>query len=538
MKVVKLTPWRLVVISVFLAILGALLYTLMFSAAMQNEAISDERDKAASELELHAAIAEGYFSEYRALPAIIARDKVIINYLKNLPSEAPERLKEYALLTSASEVYLTDIGGEVILNSKNLNAIKHYPSKTLVQRAGLGGLARETMRFEDGDFAQFALPIRDNDAVLGIVVVEFSVFHIETDIRNSLYDIALYSNTGREIIDFENAQIRDSFEFNPADRTHDIEWLTRPLAAEPFSLHLGFDQAPIIDAAWRRVLLFASLIALTLLSLGLIGSLILMYRSRFLERQSAAARLELLVAERTQALEQSLVNLKQTQSDLVQAGKMAALGQMSAQLSHEYNQPLQAMRSYTENAIALISKGKMDVASENLKRVMTLTERMAKLSQHLIRFSRRSKADIGRADLVRVIHETLDLMAGRIEKAGAEIVLDVPKEAWVLGGEVRLQHVFLNLISNAIDAVPPHRTPLVRIRVVGSTFTIQDNGNGISQESKDHIFDPFFTTKEAGKGLGLGLSITYNIVQDFEGQISIVETGAEGTTFRVELKSA
>jgi two-component system C4-dicarboxylate transport sensor histidine kinase DctB len=216
---------------------------------------------------------------------------------------------------------------------------------------------------------------------------------------------------------------------------------------------------------------------------------------------------------------------------------------MSAALSHEFNQPLTAIRTYAENALAFLERGREDQASGNIARISTLTERMAQLSRHLSSFARKPGEGSRPVRLAAVLEETLGLLDGRLQRAGiVPEVTGLDDDPVVTGGMVRLQQVFMNLIGNAIDALAGRPDPRLRIgAAVGAesvTVTVEDNGPGIAAADLPRVFDPFFTTKEVGKGLGLGLSISYNIVRDFGGTLAAENLAGGGVRFTVTLRRA
>lgn len=330
----------------------------------------------------------------------------------------------------------------------------------------------------------------------------------------------------------------------------------RPMAAEGWQLHLLYDYAPVRQQVWTlAAALIAAGIALTALA-----ALGLQRRARLIQRladreqnqQELERRVARRTAELTEANRQLQVEvedrrtaeetLRQTQNELIQAGKLAALGQMSAALSHEFNQPLTAIRTYSENAAAFYEAGKADRAAENIARVLRLTERMAQLSKRLTRFARRSGDDVVAVDLDSVLSEALALIAARVERSGARIEISGRRGLWVAGGATRLQHVVMNLVGNALDAVPTGRAPEVTITLTEDAgqvaMTVEDNGTGIPEEALPKIFDPFFTTKEVGRGLGLGLSICYNILRDFGGTMRAENRAGHGARIIVTLKQA
>lgn len=236
--------------------------------------------------------------------------------------------------------------------------------------------------------------------------------------------------------------------------------------------------------------------------------------------------------------------LRKTQEDLIQAGKLAALGQMSAALSHELNQPLAAVKTYADNAEAYLERERPEEAKENIKRISELTDRMAAISKHLRNFARKPKEQLGAIPLATVINDAIEIMSGKLRSSAASISVDVPgDEIWVHGGQVRLQQVLVNLISNALDietksANQPKIEIRARVKEGRVKIEVRDNGKGLEEDIINQIFDPFFTTKGINKGLGLGLSISYNIIRDFNGTLSARNHPDGGAIFTIELNEA
>lgn len=257
------------------------------------------------------------------------------------------------------------------------------------------------------------------------------------------------------------------------------------------------------------------------------------------ELTRANRQLEAEVGERRRAENE----LRLAQSELVQASKLAALGQMSAGLSHELNQPLAAIRSYADNARKFMQRERYDTANTNLGLIVELTERMARIIRHLRTYARKEPTTVRPTLVVRAIEESVALLHRRIEDAGVTVVLDAPDTSLsAIAGEVRLQQVMVNLLSNALDAMSESADRTLRITAREETdcvlIEVADTGSGIPTESLPSVFDPFFTTKDVGAGLGLGLSITYGIVQQFGGTISARNRDSGGAVFEVRLQPA
>jgi two-component system C4-dicarboxylate transport sensor histidine kinase DctB len=235
--------------------------------------------------------------------------------------------------------------------------------------------------------------------------------------------------------------------------------------------------------------------------------------------------------------------LRKTQSELVQAGKLAALGQMSAALSHEFNQPLGAARNYAENAQLLLEQDRREEAQGNIARILGMIDRLTRISRHLRNFARKPNQQLRAVALAESISEAQELLGWRLRKSGVTLEVDlgaVPLQ--VVAGPVRLQQVLVNLISNAIDAVEGAQDKRLHLRAQAAgervQVTLRDHGPGVAEGLQARIFDPFFSTKEVGKGLGLGLSISYNIMRDFGGALAVENHPEGGAVFTLDLQAA
>jgi len=249
------------------------------------------------------------------------------------------------------------------------------------------------------------------------------------------------------------------------------------------------------------------------------------------------------ISEMATALSTFRDTLAETQAELIQAGKLAALGQLSAGVAHELNQPLAAIRSYAHNTRRLIDKGDLGKAGGTLERISGLVERMGGTVNHLRTLARRPSPQLERVDLHAVTQDALRLLDGRIRDEAVSVSVDLAPGGWHAFAEaIRLEQVLINLIGNAVDAMSgrPERELSIAAgndngRVI---LAIADTGVGISEEDLDQIFDPFFTTKEVGEGLGLGLAISFNIIKDFGGSIRVLSEPGKGAEFRIVLDRA
>ncbi len=235
--------------------------------------------------------------------------------------------------------------------------------------------------------------------------------------------------------------------------------------------------------------------------------------------------------------------LQKTQAHLIQAGKMRALGDLVAGVAHELNNPLMAADTFVH-----VMREKLDQDHENRKRLELLQrchERIAKIINHLRDFSRQSKFDFRPMEVTEPIENALMITGQQMINHGIRIIKefqpDLPK---IRGDANQLEQVFLNLISNARDAM--ERADRKKELTIAASLLrhngwndveviVKDTGNGIPPENIDKIFEPFFSTKEVGQGTGLGLSICYGIIEAHGGRIEVESKINEGTTFRVLL---
>lgn len=553
----------------------------------EDRYLTELEDKGRASAELYREIIRGWLGRYRSLAPIYAHNPEVVRLLR-WPDDGVQvdlvnqRLEAWTSASGASDTYVLDRNGETIAASNWSDPLsfvgKNFSYRPYFIDAMQGRLGRYfalgTTSGKRGYF--FAYPVRDSGPAIGAVVVKVPVDVIEQELRASPAGVFVTDASGVIVLSGHPGwrlktlgpltpgaigQIREHRQFDPdslvpapfdgldirrsagfvttiPDRSEagreEFFHLATPMTVEGWTLHLLLPTETL-----RRDVFTILLLAAALILLLVAGAVIVVQRRRQLgerlaERERAEAALEQAVIDRT-------ADLHRTQSELVQAGKLAALGQMSAALSHEFNQPLAAIRSYAENAVAFLDRGNQDRASENLARITRLTQRMAQLSKHLTSFARKPKATLGPVSLDRTLDETLALLSARIEQADAEIRRDVPPGLWVIGGQTRLQHVLMNIIGNAIDASAGQDSAGITISAAcqdeAIEISVSDTGPGILSGHLDQVFDPFFTTKSEGKGLGLGLSISYNIVRDFGGTLT-ARNGADGAIFTVRLQAA
>jgi len=245
--------------------------------------------------------------------------------------------------------------------------------------------------------------------------------------------------------------------------------------------------------------------------------------------------------ETTQEMERREQELREKQEQLVQAGKLATLGELTTGVAHELNNPLNNIGLFIGNVLDQMRMDRFDKASvqEELENAMDQVRKATAIISHLRTFGRPAPVLLEQVDVDEVIERSLLLMQEQLRLRGIEVELDLcSDELIVLGNAIQLEQVFINLLTNARDALSESRGKTVRIGTTRDDewirIRVADTGPGIPRDLEQRVFDPFFTTKEVGTGTGLGLSITYSIVKEHGGSIA-VESKRGGASFLIEL---
>ncbi|QBY02602.1 sensor histidine kinase [Rhodophyticola sp. CCM32] len=566
-----------------MCILGGLIFP-----SLERHYMRQQAEQNAVPLRLAAESLRAALNRYAPLPALIADRPRLAAALRqpdntSLIATLNDDLRQIAATVRASDVFLMDISGTTLAAASYREPGsylgRNFNYQTYFDQAMNGDLSSfqvyGTTTGERGYF--YAAPVEDGTRIVGVLAVKFNISAFESVWRGSDSEFMVYDRNDfvlmssrpdwhfralRPLSDATRQVIAQNLQY-PIDRIDLLPITARDLnetvkhiyiegpARESFvltSLHLNERDWTIASLTPTRpatlntlqTLLIAGL-TLMLLMAGLWAYFLKQARQSeaLAAEQQAKQALEAAVAEGTAELRAALTALKQTQTDLIQAGKLSALGQMSAALSHEFNQPLTAVKSYADNAHAFLDRGRVPEAQDNITRISRMVDRMASISTHLRNFARRPQQVTGPLVLNTVIQDALAVVEMRLASEGGRVEYTPPEtEIWVTGGHVRLQQVIVNLINNALDAMSGQRDPVVSLTIHNTTVQVRDTGDGIDPDTLDQIFDPFFTTKPTGKGLGLGLSISFNIVSDFGGTLTAANHPEGGAVFSVVLQAA
>ncbi|MDF9620673.1 ATP-binding protein [Pseudomonas entomophila] len=545
----------------------------------KRQALETDARRASQQLGLYANALHTLIERYRALPAVLALDPELVDALRGPVTEQVQealnrKLERINGAANSSTLELLDRTGLAIAASN-----WRLPTTYVGSNYGFRPYFKQTRSQGSGRFYAvgvtsgvpgYFLSSAVNDEhgrFLGAMVVKLEFPELEREWRQG-NDILLVSDARgiTFIANQEGWRYRELQPLSGADRAELAEtrqydkqplvplqhqaltrftdsshlarvqgpdgnaeylWESLPLEAEGWTLHLL--RKPQVAEDGRNAALAAAAIWLSLVFAALFVS----QRLRLARlRQRSREQLKRQVEERTR-------ELRTAQEGLVQSAKLAALGQMSAALAHEINQPLTTQRMQLETLRLLLDQGRHEQARLALEPLEQMLTRMAALTGHLKTFARNSPGGLReRLDLATVVDQALHLLEARIRAEDVEVALYLARPAWVRGDAIRLEQVLINLLRNALDAMADKRYKRLEIRIEADAglwrLSVLDSGGGIRDADLAKVFDPFFTTKPVGEGLGLGLAISYGIVIDAGGSLQ-VENLPGGARFSLTL---
>ncbi|MCO3338386.1 sensor histidine kinase [Pseudomonas aeruginosa] len=575
--------WRSLVILALL--LAPLLWPLQyFAERYYSEQLAEQNRQT---LDLYVANLLGTLRRYEALPQILGGLPVLRQALQQpgdplLQKIANEALADIRRRTGADVIYLLQPDGttQVASNWAQADSFVHrnFAFRPYYREAMQGRLARffglGTTSIKRGYY--FASAVKEGSRIIGVLVVKVDLEHIERLWGNSPEQLLVIDNYGvvilssredwrfhasRPLSAAERDEIHANIPYPVQDpkplRLQQSAWLSqsRTLPETGWTVSI-YAPRTLIERPVRSVLLIGGA---TLLALLLLLTLLTLSRRHYLDRialeAEAKRQLEERVLERTRELENANAQLQQevhereqaqrelmrAQDEVVQAGKLTALGTMSASISHELNQPLAAIRSYADNARVLLDHQRTEDARGNLEQISDLTTRMASIIAHLKAYARGARRAPENVQLQPAIEDALSMVASRRRAMNVELLRDVPDAPlWVQAGETRLRQILGNLLTNALDALA-EKAPPRRLWVIASqdqhgvTLTLRDNGPGFSEDALAHAHEPFFTTKTTAKGLGLGLAICDNLLRALGGRLEMGNHLEGGAVVRLHL---
>ncbi|SMO91689.1 sensor histidine kinase [Paracoccus laeviglucosivorans] len=540
---------------------GALTAILLIAALSVSFLISyrgalNERERAQSvQIASRVQALESVLMRQRAVATVLSDDSTIREGLLNPDPDhrraISQKLDRLRAETDSAVIYLLDRAG-VAVAASNWNEARSfvgqdYSFRDYFTEALLRG---EATQFALGTISHRAGLYLSHDVIaadrtpLGVIVVKVEFDHLEASWRqaNALTYVA---DAAGQIILSSDPALR--FGTPPLPRRATVS-----------------TQAMVPGADWRMVVtepaapafyaaaLTTGSVGFGLTLLGVAAGFRLRARRQAARRAEEERRyradLELAVDERTRALSDEMrerreteARLHQLQADMVQANKLAALGQITAGVAHEVNQPLATIRLLAETGSTLLPVGQSPEVAENLSTIMRMTERITRITQQLRGFARKATGHVGPVELAPALDAALMLTATRRETQGIALDLPVlPPGLCVMAETVRLEQVLVNLLQNAQEALSDTPAPRIWLTLEAGDLvrlTVSDNGPGLSPEVEAQLFMPFATTKP--QGLGLGLVISQEIARDFGGSLRAApQVAGQGATFILELPRA
>lgn len=537
-------------------------------------------------------------ARFRFIPHLISKNMILVELLKN-PESSPRIdlvnhfLEDINTIIGASDTYLMNAQG-LTLSASNWHEEQSFNNKNFSFRPYfIEAMKGETGRYfalgstsgERGYY--FAYPITYGFENLGVIVVKMNLDNIELNWSNRKIQFIVSDPEGITFITTQAKwlyqsikplstetlqKIHQSQRYNGIklkemniSTLHSISKNSRILEIdngagkrknEYFTIqknmpHAGWDvmiMAPLTELKQSR--LNTTIVLSLILILALLISFLIWQRlKRQFERenfqQEAQRQLEHQVTVRTTDLTHEIderkrteKRLRETQNELIQTAKLAVLGQMSASISHELNNPLAAIQSYTDNARKFLNIKKFTEVDENLCRIVRLTERMSKISSQLKFFSRKSSQSMEIVTIQRVVVSAIEIVSHQYKNNNSTIKIqsqipDLKTRADI----IQLEQILINLINNAMQAIEKQNNGEVIIHIERlnqwALIHVDDNGQGIELKNIEKIFDPFFTTKKTG--LGLGLSISARIMDIMNGKLSVCNLPTGGARFTISL---
>lgn len=400
--------------------------------------------------------------------------------------------------------------------------------------------------------------VSDSDGVIFITTqpdwLFSSIKPISDETRQLIRLSQRYHDIGIKELDFYVTQTfsQDSkiINFNPQQKTAYREYLNlqQLMPTAGWSVMI---LAPLNEIR-KNSITTAMVLLLILVLVGLTFYLARQRHKRRLEKEKfqmeAQKKLEHEVSVRTADLRHEVEEhkhtekiLRDTQGELIQTAKLAVLGQMSASISHELNNPLAAIRSYADNARQFLTLDKNQQVDENLERIARLTEHMGKISSQLKVFARKSAGHLETINIQPVIQSAIELVGPQYKHSSIGINTSlIQPELQARADVIQLEQVLINLINNAMNAMEEQQQGEITIRTYhqGESIMIDvdDMGPGIEKDNLGKIFDPFFTTRKSG--LGLGLSISARIMDSMQGELRAENLTTGGARFTISLLAA
>jgi len=550
-----------------LLVLGAVVVLWVLDGWLSESFTLDTRNRAALRLVLYSGNVEAELLRTQVVPILLARDPGLREALQsgNYATVSQLLIGLQAEVGSASIELLDTSGRVVAATDRNRLGVLRGQDPSFVEARRQNDTIFALQERDSGGYGfSFARALRQGGQILGVVTVEVDLAKFERSWAGFADAVALMDSEGRIILsteprwrgktEAEALALRDAPTAIQRALRATADWAGR--APDAFVSNVGVlrSETRVRHRGWRLVSYTRydgvrdrvnGVLAGTGFGFALLLALVFYLFSRRAWRQSAQIETEsaelralnLRLQREIAAREKAQGELKVAEQTLAQASKLAVLGEMSAGVSHELNQPLAAMKTYLAGARLLLGRRRIEEALVAFHRLDDLIDRMAAITRQLKSFARKGGEAFVPVDLRDCVAEALTMMEPNLRERRVLVVRTLPREpVRVMGDPLRLEQVIVNLIRNAVDALAGVNAPQIDLILTqGDTarLTVRDNGPGIDQI--DRVFEPFHTTKAAGQGVGLGLAISSGIAADHGGRLTARNMPEGGAAFDLSL---
>ncbi|MFQ8430746.1 sensor histidine kinase [Amaricoccus sp. W119] len=517
---------------------------------------------------LYAGSIQSAMQRHSVVPLLLARDPILQVALRSDEfGEAEARLRDFREEIGAGSIFLLDATGRIVAASDRQPLEQYDGDKAYFTLAAADtGTIFSIIENDDGAYSfHYARKVEDEGRLLGVIVVTVDLGALEEGWRRSRVRVAVTNSEGNVLLASEPDWRKNALENLLASASHPSR-LTQALREARASFgapdYVYITGTPYIGAEvpvgfrnWRLTYFAGiegvrarvnSVLALIIMVLALLLALafyLLSRRARAenlrVKRESDDLRmLNRRLSAEIAARQRVERNLKDAEQSLEQASKLAALGQMSAAVSHELNQPLAAMKTYLAGARLLLTRKRADEALTSFQRIDDLIERMGGITRQLKSYARKSDSDdLEPVDLRASVRAALAMMAPQLGKMSVNITTTLPSEpVMVRADPLRIEQIIVNLLRNALDAVKGRDDKRVKVFLVQGEMillSVEDNGDGLKDPGK--LFEPFYTTKKPGEGLGLGLAISAGFANELGGRLVARNAPDGGAVFELLL---
>lgn len=518
---------------------------------------------------LYAGSIQSAMQRHSVVPLLLARDPILISALTTGEfTEVEARLRDFREEIGAGSIFLLDAKGRIVAASDTQPIEQYDGDKAYFTLAAADtGTIFSIIENDDGAYSfHYARKVEVNGQLLGVIVVTVDLGALEEGWRRSRVKVVVTNSEGNVLLASEPNWRKSSLENLLASASHPSR-VTQALrdARESFGApaYVYIAGTPYIGAEvpvgfrnWR-LSYFAGLedvrarvngvLAFIIMVLALLLALAFYLLSRRARAENRRVRresddlrmLNRRLSAEIAARQRVERTLKDAEQSLEQASKLAALGQMSAAVSHELNQPLAAMKTYLAGARLLLTRKRTEEALTSFQRIDDLIERMGGITRQLKSYARKSDTDMEPVDLRDSVRAALAMMAPQLGRMSVNITTTLPSEPVTIQADpLRIEQIIVNLLRNALDAVKERDEKRVKIFLVQGEMillSVEDNGEGLRDPGK--LFEPFYTTKKPGEGLGLGLAISAGFANELGGRLVARNAPDGGAVFELLLPS-